>query len=204
MHRVTVLKPLSKAAGISCLRGVIEMLRGGVCQFNCPTSLNYWAYIMANYPCLWAFLMVGPLFLVVHLTKEFLDSAQGCWKSFTTPAHEGQGKKDQGHINPPESKYKPNQERMIPVTQRAVSKVIRVGGRSDITLAELVLLDQLESQGGLGRKTIQILDGVRDVVLEDVVGKLDSRRMFFRNELREMRMHWEREQKKEQEREGSK
>lgn len=99
----------------------------------------------------------------------------------TTPGHKRQGKKGQDNINSSERKYEPNQHHLL-VTKRAVSKLVGLGGRSDITLEELVFLDQLESQGGLKPKTIQILDGIRDIVLEDVVGKLEARRTI-RNEL---------------------
>ncbi|KAF8435905.1 hypothetical protein BGX38DRAFT_105835 [Terfezia claveryi] len=173
------------------------MLRDGVQRFKDSTLGNCKHYYILPNPFLraflWAFLIMGPLVLVGIWIKDILRDVRVCWKFFTTPTHDRQDKKDQ---ESPESKYEPNQEHLLPVTQRAVSKLIRVGGQSDITLAELVLFDQLESQGGLDRKTIRILDGIRDVVLEDVMGKLEARRMFFRNELRAMRMEWVREQER--------
>jgi len=57
------------------------------------------------------------------------------------------------------------------VTNRAVSTLVSLD-RNDITLADLVMLDKLQSEGGLNPMTVQILDGIREAVLEDVEGRL--------------------------------
>ncbi|RPB28159.1 hypothetical protein L211DRAFT_845284 [Terfezia boudieri ATCC MYA-4762] len=188
-HRITGLKSFSKAGAhryLNYLEGAIEMLRDGVQRFNDSTLDNCKHYYILRFlpnPILWAFLIIGPLVLVGICIKDILGDVRVC---FTTPTHDRQDNKDQEHVNSPEDKYEPNEEHLLPVTRRAVSKLIRVDGQSDITLRELLVFDKLESQGGLGRKTIRILDGIRDVVLEDVMGKLEARRMFFRNKLRAM------------------
>jgi len=58
-----------------------------------------------------------------------------------------------------------------PVTSRAVSKLVSLG-RNDITLADLVMLDEMQSEGGLNPMTVQILDEIRKAVLEDVEGQV--------------------------------
>jgi len=64
------------------------------------------------------------------------------------------------HVDPPN-------QHTLPLEVRSVSKLVGLG-RNDITVADLVLLDKLELQGRLSPMTVQILDVIRRVVLEDV------------------------------------
>ncbi|KAF8435904.1 hypothetical protein BGX38DRAFT_1262567 [Terfezia claveryi] len=133
--------------------------------FILTTLINFWDFINLPNAFLWGLFIGISLFLVLNL-----EVLQGGMMAFMEEATVS--------INEKQKKEAREQLCKRPVTSRAVSKLVSLG-RNDVTLADLVMLDEMQSEGGLNPRTVQILDGIRKAVLEDVDGGAAGKEEFF-------------------------
>lgn len=129
------------------------------------TLITFWDLINLPSAFLWGLLLGIFLSLMANL-KVIPVAICAALEDIRITTYEEQRKKAQAQF------------RKRPVTSRALSKLISLG-RNDITLADLVMLDEMQSNGGLNPMTVQILDGIRKVVLEDVEGKVGDKGNFI-------------------------
>ena len=133
------------------------MIMDGI-YITATTLINFWSFINPPNNFLWGLLLGASLSIVVNL-KVLQGGMKEFMKEVAISGHEKLRKEAQ------------EQFRNRSVTNRAVSTLVSLD-RNDITLADLVMLDKLQSEGGLNPMTVQILDGIREAVLEDVEGRL--------------------------------